>query len=248
MTPGSTPEWVRSVGTGRAHRTEFENANAQRPDRRERRARRPADAVRSFAHAWDDLRSDMTESIKGLGEASRRRSPTPSKPRPTTNSRRRWTVRPTVASCARTAHGRWCRDEARGLRRAGGPAATRSRALRCRSPPAAMPRTRTIDTTAGLRTLDSRARSLEAIDAPRRPHVPSPSTSRRPRCALPGHVVLLVSYAAALADAQDAPVTALQRAQPAQDAAPDVQTRASTLPHVRGRRRSRRRPPLRDPR
>lgn len=29
-----------------------------------------ADAVRSFAHAWDDTRSDMTESIKGLGEAT----------------------------------------------------------------------------------------------------------------------------------------------------------------------------------
>ena len=29
-----------------------------------------ADAIRSFAHSWDDTRGDMLESIQGLAEAS----------------------------------------------------------------------------------------------------------------------------------------------------------------------------------
>lgn len=65
-------ERVRSVGTGLARiANEFANANV-RSDRIAEAVGHDglADAVRSFAHAWDDTREDMTESIKGLGEAT----------------------------------------------------------------------------------------------------------------------------------------------------------------------------------
>lgn len=63
---------VRSVGTGLSRiAREFENANV-RSDRVADAVGHDglADAVRSFAHSWDDTRADMTESIKGLSEAT----------------------------------------------------------------------------------------------------------------------------------------------------------------------------------
>ena len=65
-------ERVRAVGTGLTRiAREFEQANV-RSDRIADATGHDglADAVRSFAHSWDDTRSDMTESIKGLGEAT----------------------------------------------------------------------------------------------------------------------------------------------------------------------------------
>ncbi|MEZ5214209.1 MAG: type VII secretion target [Microbacterium sp.] len=65
-------ERVRSVGTGLARIAhEFENASVHSDQIAASVGHEGlADAVRSFAHAWDDTRSDMTESIKGLGEAT----------------------------------------------------------------------------------------------------------------------------------------------------------------------------------
>ncbi|MCR2799925.1 MULTISPECIES: hypothetical protein [unclassified Microbacterium] len=65
-------EQVRAVGTdlGRIAR-EFESANV-RSDRIAEATGHDglADAVRSFAHSWDDTREDMLESVRGLGEAT----------------------------------------------------------------------------------------------------------------------------------------------------------------------------------
>ncbi|PZU47566.1 MAG: hypothetical protein DI566_05375 [Microbacterium sp.] len=65
-------ERVRAVGTGLARIAhEFENANVRSDQIAEATGHDGlADAVRSFAHSWDDTRSDMTESITGLGEAT----------------------------------------------------------------------------------------------------------------------------------------------------------------------------------
>lgn len=65
-------ERVRAVGTGLTRiATEFRNANV-RSDRIAEAVGHGglADAVRSFAHSWDDTREDMTESITGLSEAT----------------------------------------------------------------------------------------------------------------------------------------------------------------------------------
>ena len=65
-------ERVRTVGAGLTRiAAEFQNANV-RSDRIAEAVGHDglADAVRSFAHAWDDTREDMTSSITGLGEAT----------------------------------------------------------------------------------------------------------------------------------------------------------------------------------
>lgn len=65
-------ESVRAVGTdlGRIA-TEFESASV-RSDRIAEATGHDglAEAVRSFAHSWDDTREDMLESVRGLGEAT----------------------------------------------------------------------------------------------------------------------------------------------------------------------------------
>ena len=63
---------VRAVGTGLARIAHaFENANVHSDQVAASVGHDGlADAVRSFAHAWDDTRADMTESIAGLGEAT----------------------------------------------------------------------------------------------------------------------------------------------------------------------------------
>lgn len=65
-------ERVRSVGTGLTRIAgEFENANSH-SDRLADAVGHDglAEAVRSFAHSWDDTRTAMTDSIKGLSEAT----------------------------------------------------------------------------------------------------------------------------------------------------------------------------------
>lgn len=65
-------ERVRAVGTGLARIAhEFENANVRSDQIADATGHDGlAEAVRSFAQSWDDTRSDMTESIKGLGDAT----------------------------------------------------------------------------------------------------------------------------------------------------------------------------------
>ena len=92
---------------------------------------------------------------------------------------------------------------------------------------------RTIDTTVrGLRTLDLESTVSEAIDAlgETARTVADDIAKAEARYRATGNA--LVSYAAALADAQDASVTALQRAQSAQDAASDAQTERRRYLHL----------------
>lgn len=65
-------EQVRAVGSGLTRiAAEFADANVGSDRIAEAVGHAGlADAVRSFAHSWDDTREDMTESIKGLGEAT----------------------------------------------------------------------------------------------------------------------------------------------------------------------------------
>ena len=65
-------EAVRAIGTDlHSLAGEFEGANV-RSDSLADATGHPglADAVRSFAHSWDDTREKMLEGIKGLGEAA----------------------------------------------------------------------------------------------------------------------------------------------------------------------------------
>ncbi|MFT4214683.1 MAG: hypothetical protein QM622_07905 [Microbacterium sp.] len=63
---------VRSVAAGLSRiATEFRGANVHSDNIAEAVGHDAlAEAVRSFAHAWDDTRADMTESVTGLSEAT----------------------------------------------------------------------------------------------------------------------------------------------------------------------------------
>lgn len=65
-------EQVRAVGAGLSRiAAEFQNANVRSDSIAEAVGHDAlAEAVRSFAHAWDDTREEMTSSISGLGEAT----------------------------------------------------------------------------------------------------------------------------------------------------------------------------------
>jgi hypothetical protein len=63
---------VRAIGSDlKSLAGEFEGANVRSDALAEAVGHSGlSDAVRSFAHSWDDTREDMLEGIKGLGEAA----------------------------------------------------------------------------------------------------------------------------------------------------------------------------------
>ncbi|MFT4136587.1 hypothetical protein [Microbacterium sp.] len=65
-------ERVRSIATGvTGIAREFEGANVHSDSIADAVGHEGlAAAIRSFAHSWDDTRKDMTESIRGHGEAT----------------------------------------------------------------------------------------------------------------------------------------------------------------------------------